>query len=132
MPTFSPADATITYNYMEMAEQLLGGLRPDYVHVPAAVLAGIQLEIGLRRLCLRQQPPIETKLKNGKPKRLNRLIEDLQGRVFNAAKGDLLKSWAKTRNSAGHGEVENLTRADVKDMITGIKRFLAENDLDGD
>ena len=125
----SPFDATVTYKYMEMAEQLLDGLRPEHVHIPAAVLAGIQLEIGLRRLCLRQSPPVETKKENGQTKRLNSLIDELQGKAFKPAKADQLRSWAKTRNSAGHGEVEDFTRADVEYMITGIKRFLAEHDL---
>ncbi len=129
MPTFSPVDATITYKYMDMAEQLILGLRPDHVHIPAAVLAGIQLEIGLRRLCKRQRPPIETKLEDGRSKRLNSLINELQGKVFKPQKGDQLRSWTKIRNSAGHGEVEDFTRADVEDMITGIKRFLTEYDL---
>ena len=125
----SPFDVTVTYKYMEMAEQLLDGLRPEHVHIPAAVLAGIQLEIGLRRLCQRQSPPIETKRDNGKPKRLNTLIDELQGKAFKPAKADLLRYWAKTRNSAGHGEFDDFTRADVEDMIPGIKRFLAEYDL---
>ena len=122
-------EATVSYDFMGQAEQLLDGEKPDYDHVPAAVLAGAVLENGLRRLCQRQDPQIETRLENGKPKRLNRLIEDLQGNVYKPAKGDLLKSWAKTRNSAGHGEIDDLTRADVEDMIDGIKRFLAEYDL---
>ena len=129
MPTFSPYDATVTYKYMEMAEQLLDGLRPEHVHIPAAVLAGIKLEIGLRHLCQRQSPPLETMLENGKPKRLNKLIEELQGKAFNPLKGDQLKSWAKIRNAAGHGEIEKFNRGDVVDMIAGIKRFLAESEL---
>lgn len=122
-------EATVSFDFMGQAEQLLDGEKPDYDHVPAAVLAGAVLENGLRRLCQRQEPPIATKLKNGKYKRLNRLIEDLQGKAFTPARADRLKSWAKTRNSAGHGEIEDVKRADVEDMIAGIKRFLDEYDL---
>lgn len=122
-------EATVTYDFMGQAEQLLDGEQPDYDHVPAAVLAGAVLENGLRRLCQRQEPPIETKWADGKPKRLNRLIDDLQGKAFKPAKADLLRSWAKTRNSAAHGEIEKVTRSEVEDMIDGIKKFLAEYDL---
>ena len=107
-------EAEATYDFMKQAEQLLNGEQPDYDHVPAAVLAGAVLENGLRRLCERQSPPIETKLENGKSKRLNSLIQDLQGKAYNPAKGDLLKSWAKTRNSAGHGEIDQVTRSEVR------------------
>ena len=122
-------EATVSYDFMGQAEQLLDGEKPDYDHIPAAVLAGAVLENGLRRLCQRQSPPIETKWNDGKHKRLNKLIDELQGKAFNPAKADQLRSWAKTRNSAGHGEFDDFTRADVEDMIPGIKRFLAEYDL---
>ena len=128
-PPFPLTEATVNYDYMELAEQLLSGVLPECVHIPAAVLAGTMLEIGLRDLCQRQSPPIETKREDGKHKRLNSLIDALQGKAFKPAKADQLRSWAKIRNSAGHGEVEEFTRADVEDMIAGIKRFLAEYDL---
>ena len=122
-------EAEATYDFMKQAEQLLDGKQPDYEHIPAAVLAGAMLENGLRRLCQRQESPIETKFENGKPKRLNKLIDELQGKAYNPAKGDLLKSWAKTRNSAAHGEIDQVTRREVEDMIEGVKKFLAEYDL---
>ncbi|MCY4022505.1 MAG: hypothetical protein OXF32_03580 [Anaerolineaceae bacterium] len=122
-------EATVSYDFMGQAEQLLDGEKPDYDHVPAAVLAGAVLENGLRRLCQRQEPPIATKWEEGKPKRLNSLIDALQGKAFTPAKGHQLRSWANIRNSAGHGEIQNFTRADVEDMIAGIKRFLAEYNL---
>ena len=122
-------EATVTYDFMEQAEQLLDGERPDYDHVPAAVLAGAVLENGLRRLCQRQSPPIEAVKATGQPKRLNSLIDELQGKAFTPAKADQLRSWAKIRNSVGHGDIDEFSRADVEDMIAGIKRFLAEYDL---
>ena len=111
---------------MGQAEQLLDGEKPDYDHVPAAVLAGAVLENGLRRLCQRQSPPIEAVKATGQPKRLNSLIDELQGKAFTPAKADQLRSWAKIRNSVGHGDIDEFSRADVEDMIAGIKRFLAE------
>ncbi len=122
-------EATVSYDFMGQAEQLLDGGKPEYDHVPAAVLAGAVLENGLRRLCQRQSPPIETKWDNGKPKRLNALIDELQGKAFKPAKADQLRSWTKIRNSVGHGDIDEFSRADVEDMIASIKRFLAEYDL---
>ncbi|MCY3720002.1 MAG: hypothetical protein OXG07_10675 [Anaerolineaceae bacterium] len=126
---FRRIEAEATYDFMKQAEQLLDGEKPEYDHVPAAVLAGAVLENGLRRLCQRQSPPIETLRENGNPKRLNSLIEELQGEAYNPAKGDQLKAWAKIRNAAAHGEIEKFNRDDVVDMIAGIKRFLNEYDL---
>ena len=99
----------------------------QYDHVPAAVLTGAVLEDALRRLCQRQNPPIDTLKTDGSPKTLDPLIVDLQkANVFNKAKADLLKSWAKTRNYAAHGEFNQFTRADVEAMIPGVKTFIAD------
>lgn len=122
-------EAIVAFDFMGQAEQLLEGEGSDYDHIPAAVLVGAVLENGLRRLCERQSPPIETKRANGTHKRLNSLIDELQGKVFKPAKADLLRSWAKTRNSAAHGQIDQVKRGEVEDMIDGIKKILAEHDL---
>ncbi len=121
-------EANIAADYLGQAVQLLEeGESGRFDHIPAAVLAGAVLEDALRRLCQRQTPPIETKRPNGSPKTLDPLITDLQrANMFNAAKGDMLKSWAKTRNHAAHGEFNEFTRQDVEQMLTGIRNFLAD------
>ena len=119
-------EANVTYDYMSQAEQLLGGRRHQYDHVPAAVLAGAVLENALRSLCLREDPPLEIE-ENGKPKTLDPLITTLQtGKVITPFKADELRSWAKIRNHAAHGEFDKFTRNNVKPMISSIKTFLAE------
>lgn len=121
-------EADVISDYMGQAEQLLGeGVAGQYDHVPAAVLAGAVLEDSLRRLCQRQTPPIDTLKPNGDKKTLDPLITDLQkANAFNKAKGDQLKSWAKIRNYAAHGEFAEFNRAEVEAMISGVKNFIAD------
>ena len=96
--------------------------------MPAAVLTGAVLEDTLRRLCQRQSPPIATLKPNGDKKTLDPLITDLQKAiVFNKAKADQLRSWAKIRNYAAHGEFTEFTRSDVEAMIAGVKTFIADH-----
>ena len=119
-------ETNITYDYMSQAEQLLEGYNHQYDHVPAAVLAGAVLEDALRRLCQRQNPPIDTET-NGKPKTLDPLITDLQtNKVINKAKAAQLRSWAQIRNAAAHGRFEEFNRSQVDEMIPSIKNFLAD------
>ncbi len=121
-------EADIISDYMGQAEQLLGeGIPGQHDYVPAAVLAGAVLEDTLRRLCQRQSPPIDTLKPNGDKKTLDPLITDLQkANVFNKAKADQLKSWAKTRNYAAHGEFTEFNRTEVEAMIVGVKAFIAD------
>lgn len=122
-------EANVISDYMGQAEQLLGeGIIGQYDYVPAAVLAGAVLEDTLRRLCQRQSPPIDTHKPDGSPKTLDPLIADLQKvNVFNKAKADQLRSWAKTRNYAAHGEFGEFTRIDVEAMLVGVKVFIADH-----
>jgi len=119
-------EAEIAGDYMGQAEQLLSEGQPGkYDHVPAAVLAGAVLEKSLRTLCDQQQPPIPTIAASGKPKTLDPLITDLKkADVFNEAKAQQLRAWAKIRNHAAHGEFDKFTRSDVELMIKGITDFL--------
>ena len=120
-------EANVVSDYMGQAELLLGeGIPGQYDHVPAAVLSGAVLEDALRRLCQRQNPSINTQKPNGENKTLDPLITDLQtANVFNKAKADQLRAWAKIRNYAAHGEFSEFNRADVDAMIPGIKTFIA-------
>ena len=119
-------ETNVSYDFMEQAEQLLVGDSHQYDHVPAAVLAGAVLEDSVRRLCQRQDPPIETEV-NGDPKKLDLLISDLQKRnVINKPKAAQLRSWASIRNSAAHGRFDEFTRSDAGQMLAGIKIFLAD------
>ena len=119
--------ANVSADYMEQAEALLGeGIEGQFDHVPAAVLCGAVLEDGLRRLCQKQTPPIDTVKLNGDRKTMEPLIQDLQkANVFNKLVADQLRAWAKIRNFAAHGEFKEFTREQVGLMLPGVRQFLA-------
>ncbi len=120
--------ANISADYMTQVESLFDeGIPGQNDHVPAAVLCGAVLEDALRRLCARQTPQVATRKPNDDPKKLNSLIQDLQkANVFNKLKADQLRSWAKVRNYAAHGEFSEFNRDDVELMVRGVKNFLAD------
>jgi len=121
-------EAEVSTDYMAQAENLLMGAGSrQFAHVPAAVLAGAVLEDRLRRLCLRQNPPISMRRRNNQQKALNDFIDDLKRiGVYNEVKAKQLRAWADIRNAAAHGEFDKFSRADVDQMIPAIKTFLAE------
>ena len=115
--------SSVSTDYMAQVEGLLCEGR----YVPAAVLCGAILEDALRRLYERQSPLLETANENGRTKNLNSLIQDLQkANAFNKLKADQLRSWAKVRNYAAHGEFSEFNRDDVELMVKGVKNFLAD------
>jgi hypothetical protein len=118
----------VAADYLGQAEQLLQEGQPGkYDHVPAAVLLGAILEDALRRLCLRQLPPIDVKKPNGDPKTMGTLIDDLKkANVFNELKAKQLRAWADIRNAAAHGEFDKFARQDVEQMKSGVESFLAD------
>ncbi len=121
-------EAEVTTDYMTQAENLLTGAGTgQFAHVPAAVLAGAILEDRLRRLCLRQNPPISMRRGNNQQKTLNDFIDDLKrAGVYNEVKAKQLRAWADIRNAAAHGEFARFNRQDVEAMIAGVKTFLAD------
>lgn len=126
-PSISSIAPANSYDFMEQAEQLLAGKRPDHPHVPAAMVAGAMLERGLRHLCQRQTPPIETIKSNGEYKTLDPLINQLTGRgTLSKSQNKQLKVWADIRNHADHGWFEKVDRGQVEKMIPDIRDFLAE------
>ena len=123
----------VNYDFMQQAEQLIDeGTAGQYDHVPAAVLTGAVLEDALRRLCQRQNPPIDILKKNGDLKTAKPLIESLQqtkknsNGLFNKATTGELEGWVKIRNDAAHGNFNDFTRDQVERMIDGVKSFLAK------
>ena len=116
----------VVADYLTLAEQLFADEPGPHRHIPAAVLAGAVLEDGLRRLCQRQTPPVDTRKANGDPKTLNPLIDDLKGvGVFNELKAKQLRAWADIRNAAAHGEFDKFGVQDVEAMLKGVGDFLA-------
>lgn len=121
-------EANVAADYLGQAEHLLTEGKPgNYDYVPAAVLTGAILEDALRRLCQRQNPPIDVDKPNGEPKTLNPIIDDLRkADVFNELKAKQLRSWADIRNAGAHGRFDDFRRQDVEQMLTGVQNFLAD------
>lgn len=121
-------EAEIAGDYLGQAERLLGeGGSGQYDHVPAAVLGGAVLEKFLRALCERQQPLIPLVSPEGKPKTMNPLIDDLKkAGVFSELVAKQLRAWTDIRNAAAHGNFTEFNREQVRAMLDGITRFLAE------
>lgn len=121
-------ESNVTGDYLTQAESLLlEGKTGNYDHIPAAVLTGAILEDSLRRLCQRQEPPIEIKKSNGTFLTLDPLIDNLKSTgFFNELKAKQLRAWAGIRNAAVHGRFDDFTRKDTEEMLTGVKNFLAD------
>ena len=113
--------AEVAADYMAQADGLLG----EGLHVPAAVLAGAVLEDALRKLCLANELPIDKP--NGERKTINPMNDDLaKKRVYNAAKADEIRAWAKYRNDAAHGDGDRVKADDVRRMLDGVRAFVGE------
>jgi hypothetical protein len=86
---------------------------------PAAVVAGVVLETGLRELCDRQ---------NIGHSKLDKMNADLaKSATYNLLQQKRITTLAQIRNDAAHGKNDQFTEADVKSMITDIERFLADH-----
>lgn len=86
--------------------------------VPAAVVAGVVLETGLRELCSRNG------IAHGK---LDKMNADLaRATVYNLLQQKRITAIAQIRNDAAHGNPGQFNEADVKSMIADVERFLGD------
>jgi hypothetical protein len=107
--------ADIFSDFLDMGEHLVEN---GYVH-PAASLAGAVLERGLRDIATEH----EVKLKGRED------IGSLNGKcaaadVYNRLVQKKVQVWNDVRNHADHGEFEEYTEADVRNMLSGVRDFL--------
>ncbi|EJB8497260.1 DUF4145 domain-containing protein [Acinetobacter baumannii] len=94
--------------------------------VAAAVTAGVVLETSIKELCKNNGidifPPDSTK-----PKKLDVLNAALKNAdIYNVLQQKKITTLADIRNNAAHGNTNQFTNEDVKDMIRDIERFLLE------
>lgn len=125
-PLRAQIEAEFAADFMRQASDLLKGEGEHGLscYLPAAVLAGVILERGLRKLCADQEPVIRTK-KNGKFVMMRDLVAELKAaKVISPPKAKQLEAWVALRNHAAHGDLENVDQADVQAMIEGIGKFL--------
>jgi uncharacterized protein (UPF0332 family) len=110
----SLVSAEISEDVLEQAEKLF---KSDYKDA-ACVLAGVALETSLKDLCMRQ---------GIKPGNLDRMNADLRkDGKYNVSMQTQITAWYHHRNNAAHGDWGEYTSEDVKDMIKGVRRFIAE------
>lgn len=117
---WSMLNVEVASDYLTQAETLLD----EGYHLPAAVLAGAVLEGWLRDECGRQDPPIPTVTAQGKRKTLGVLKK---AGVYNEARAKEMRGWAAIRNHAAHGEFEEFSSEQVRNMLSGIESFLAQS-----
>ncbi len=106
---------------LEMAEYLHG----QGYHLPAGSLAGAVLEDSLRRLCRKQQPPIEW-AGHSYISTLNDLLRD---RVYPKPTWRKIQHWTDLRNDIDHHNFETpeeIKPHDVEQMIEGVQHFIEE------
>ena len=106
--------AEVLTDATEQAETLLNAGYKD----PACVVAGITLEVALKEIANRNNVPIA---------KLDKMNADLsKAGIYNVAKQKQVTAWADLRNKAAHGDWGAYSEADVRDMLTGVERFLAD------
>jgi len=106
--------AEVLDGVLDEASELLAAGYKD----PACVIAGVALETALKELCKNNNIPL------GKLDRMNADLRKLL--LYNVGMQKQITAWADRRNNAAHGKWSEYTKEDVKDMISGINRFLAE------
>lgn len=124
----SEIEAEIAADYMSQAENLLNPeMSGRFDHIPAAVLSGAVLEKALKTICNQLSPAEPVKNDKGAFLTLNPLIDKLKKRnVFNELMAKQLRAWADIRNHAAHGNFDEFTKDQVKNMVSGIGSFLAQ------
>ncbi len=88
---------------------------------PAAVIAGCVLEDGLRKLCVKNKVSVST---NPKLDAMN--SELAKAGVFSKLIQKRITVLADLRNKSAHGQWDQFSKDDVKDMIKSIRRIMEE------
>ncbi len=109
--------AEIFSDFLEMAEHLLENGYKD----PAASLCGAVLENGLRKIATKKG--IKVKSKDD----LNSLNDKCaNGKVYNRLMQKKIKVWIEIRNKADHGQFNEYSEKDVREMLKGVRDFLTD------
>lgn len=121
----SQIDAELNADFLTQAESLIENRISEKSHIPAAVIAGAVLEHGLRSICRSLEPP-EPEEANGRRLMLSALIDGLKKRgVYNELTAKQLRSFADIRNAAAHGNFDEFTPDQARNMVAGVGSFLA-------
>jgi hypothetical protein len=109
--------ADVFSDFLDMATELLEHGYKD----PAASLVGAVLERGLRDIA--KANGIEVRSRDDLTSLANRLAE--KG-AFNRLTQKTLNVWIAIRNHADHGEFDEYTLDDVRNMLAGVRTFLSQ------
>lgn len=109
--------AEVFTDLLEMAEYLLEQGYKD----PAASLTGAVLEIELRNLCSRKGIDVK---KADDISCLNGKLKDKD--VYSQVQRSSIEAWKKIRDAAAHGKHDEYTENQVKDFLSGLRRFIGE------
>lgn len=110
--------AEVFSEFVDMGEHLLDAGYKD----PAASLAGAVLENGLRQIATDNAIKLKAREDIGS---LNAKLA--QAGVYNRLTQKKVQVWNDVRNHADHGEFDQYTESDVRDMLAGVTDFLAAN-----
>src|ERR1039457_2384258 len=105
-------------DFLEMAKHLNDNGYKD----AAAVLAGITLEIQLKKIAIKNSIAIEIA---GNPIKMMRLNDDLYiTEIYNSLDHQNIKGWLKFRNDAAHGDYDKYTKEMVSLFISSVQDFI--------
>lgn len=110
--------AEIFTDFIEMAQHLLDNNYKD----PAASLVGAVLENGLRQIAQKHTVEVKSGDDIGS---LNTKLADKE--IYSRLIQKQIQAWKAVRDSADHGKFDDYKSDDVKAMLEGVQRFLAEN-----
>lgn len=108
--------ADVFSDFLEMAEYLLDNGYKD----PTASLIGAVLEDSLRRICKNNTITIKSREDIGS---LNQKLAS-KG-VYNRLQQKQIQVWNDIRNNADHGNFKEYNEDDVRNMLQGVRNFLA-------
>jgi len=108
--------ANVFSDFLEMAEYLLSNGYKD----PTASLVGAVLEDGLRHICNSKGITVKSR------EDISSLNSKLAAKgVYNPLQQKQIQVWNDIRNNADHGKFTEYKEDDVKDMLGGVRKFLA-------
>lgn len=112
--------ADLFADFLEMADHLLQENYKD----AAAVIGGGVLEEHLRKLCQKNNIPIQL---NGKNKKLDTMNSELKSAgSYDSLIQKSITAWADLRNNAAHGHYSTYDKNQVALMISGVRDFIVK------
>jgi hypothetical protein len=110
--------AEVFDDFLEQAEYLL----ESGFYQSSAVIAGSVLEDGLRRLCARNEIPLQSR-----PKMDTMNAELAKRGIFSSLQQKQILPLADLRNKAAHGKWDEFDKLDIENMIKMVREIMAKH-----